>query len=68
MEDSTKASSAPSLADGPTATQVTFHGSDGSATVWVDPVGHVQLTAEQVRFLADHRILLDRATIAEAAS
>lgn len=56
------------LADGPTATQVTFHGSDGSATVWVDPAGHVQLTPEQVQFLADHRVLLDRAMIAEVAS
>lgn len=60
--------SAPQLADGPTASQVTFHGEDGSATAWVDPSGHVKLTPEQVQFLADHCVLLDRAKIAEARS
>lgn len=67
MENTDKPST-PTLADGPTATGVTFHGLDGSVTVWVDPVGHVKLTPALVQSIAADQALWDRATIAEARS
>ena len=49
------------LADGPAATAVTFHGGDASATIWVDPLGHVRLSPQLVRVLAEHVTFYDRA-------
>lgn len=66
MENTNKASTptpATTLADGPAATGVTFHGVDGSAIVWVDPVGLVTLSAVQVRWIADHYASFGRADL-----
>lgn len=58
----------PTLGDGPHATAVAFHGLDGSATVWVDPIGHVKLSPKLVEALAEGVVSRNTAAAKAVAS